>query len=109
MRVLFDQGTPVPLWEHLNRHDVSTAYERGWYTLKNGNLLDTAEEEGFQVLVTTDKNLRYQQDLRARSIAVVVLTTTSWPRIRHSIPGVVRAVDVAMPGGYAEVQIPTTD
>ncbi len=75
MRVLFDQGTPVPLQEFLGEHDVSTAYERGWSMLENSDLLDAAEREGFEVLVTTDKNLRHQ--LRARSIAIVVLRTTS--------------------------------
>jgi hypothetical protein len=107
VRVLFDQGTPVPLRKCLDGYDVSTAYERGWSTPKNGDLLAAAEAEGFDILVTTDKNLRYQQDLRARSLAIVVLTTTSWPRIQNSIPAVVRAVDEALPGSYTEVGIPT--
>lgn len=106
MRVLFDQGTPVPLRESLGEHDVSTAYEHGWSTLKNGDLLDVAEREGFKVLLTTDKNLRHQQDLRARGIAIVVLGTTSWPRIQREIPAVVRAIDSAVPGSYVEVQFP---
>ncbi len=107
MRVLFDQGTPVPLREPLDEHDVSTAYERGWSTLKNSDLLDAAEGEGFEVLVTTDGNLRYQQDLGSRSIAIVVLGTTSWPRIRPRVPAVVRAVNGAAPGSYQEVPLPT--
>jgi hypothetical protein len=82
VRVLFDQGTPVPLRQVLVGHDVSTAYECGWSTLKNGELLAAAETQGFDVLVTTDKNLRYQQNLASRSIAILVLGTTSWPRIR---------------------------
>ena len=109
MRVLFDQGTPVPLRESLSEHDVSTAYERGWSTLKNCDLLDAAEREGFEVLVTTDRNLRHQQNLRARSIAIVVLTTTSWPRIQRNIPAVVRTVNGPVPGSYVEVQFPTID
>lgn len=63
MRVLFDQGTPVPLREALLDHEVSTAYERGWSTLKNGELLDAAEQNSFEVFVTTDSRLRYQQNL----------------------------------------------
>ncbi|HZC00413.1 MAG TPA: DUF5615 family PIN-like protein [Gammaproteobacteria bacterium] len=105
MRVLFDQGVPVPLRESLRQHEVSTAYERGWATLKNGELLDAAEREGFEILVTTDKNLRHQQNLGARRIAIVVLTSTSWPRIQPEITAVVRAVNGAYPGSYAEVQI----
>jgi len=82
VRVLFDQGTPVPLRESLTQHEVSTAYERGWSNLTNGELLDIAEQEGFTVFVTTDLNLKYQQNLSVRRIAIVVLTSTSWPRIQ---------------------------
>lgn len=85
MRLLFDQGTPVPLGKYLPTHQVSTAHELGWGNLKNGELLQQAEEDGFEVLVTTDQNLRYQQNLTGRKIAVVVLTTTSWPRIQKAI------------------------
>ena len=77
MRVLFDQGTPVPLRRFLPQHEVTTAYEQDWSTLQNGELLAPAELAGFQVLVTTDTNLRYQQNLAARTIAIVVLGTTS--------------------------------
>ncbi len=106
MRVLFDQGTPVPLRHALSNHAVATAYELGWSTLKNGELLRFAEEQGFEVLVTTDTNLRYQQNLTERRIAVVVLSTTSWPRIRGAVKGVAAVVDSAVAGSYAEVAIP---
>ena len=106
MRVLFDQGTPVPLRESLTRHEVSTAYERGWSTLTNGELLDTAEQEGFAVFVTTDLNLKDQQNLRARRIAIVALTSTSWPRLQRATGVVVRAIDDASEGSYVEVEIP---
>jgi hypothetical protein len=81
VRILFDQGTPVPLKEHLPGHSVVTAYEKGWSTLRNGELLALAEAQ-FDVLVTTDRNLRFQQNLAARRLAIVVLPTTSWPRSR---------------------------
>lgn len=103
MRVLFDQGTPVPLRQFLSGHSVSTAYELG---LKNGELLRSAEERGFEVLVTTDSNLRYQQNLAARRIAVVVLATTSWPRIRGAVAQVVSAMNSTSVGSYIEVPIP---
>lgn len=96
----------MPLRELLVGHEVSTAFERGWSTLKNGDLLAAAEKNGFAVLVTTDKNLRYQQNLAARSIAIVVLGTTSWPRIRTAADRVVAAVADAAPGSYTEVIIP---
>jgi predicted nuclease of predicted toxin-antitoxin system len=106
MRILFDQGTPVPLRKALTNHEVTTAYERGWSELKNGELLNAAEEEGFDVFVTTDSNLKYQQNLQSRRIAIIVLTTTSWPRIRQAIETVVLAVDGASEGMYVEVAIP---
>jgi hypothetical protein len=106
VRILFDQGTPVPLRDSLKHHEVSTTHERGWSRLANGELLDASEREGFALLVTTDSNLRYQQNLGARSLAIVVLLSTSWPRIRRAISRVVGAIDAATPGTYAEVEIP---
>jgi hypothetical protein len=104
--VLFDQGTPEPLRRLLSHHEVATAFERGWAKLKNGELLNAAEAEGFAVLVTTDSNLRYQQKLGARRIAVVVLSAASWPRIQRAVGSIVRAVDGASVGSYTEVDIP---
>jgi hypothetical protein len=84
---------------------VTTAYEAGWSGLSNGDLLDTAEKAGYQILVTTDQNLRYQQNLQGRRIAIVVLLSTSWPRIRLRIDEVVNAINTASAGGYVEVSI----
>lgn len=81
MKILFDQGTPVPLRRYLPGHAVDTAYERGWSALANGDLLTTAEQDGYEILITTDRNLCYQQNLADRQIAIVVLLSTSWPRI----------------------------
>jgi hypothetical protein len=106
VRVLFDQGTPVPLRDSLAHHEVTTAYERGWSELKNGDLLRAAEEARLEVVVTTDLNLKFQQNLTVRRIAFVVLSTPSWPRIQRAVDRVIRAVDAATPGSYAEVDIP---
>ena len=106
MRILFDQGTPAPPRESLARHEVSTTFERGWSKLRNGEPLDAAEREGFALLVTTDSNLLRQQNLSGRRIAIVVLLSTSWPRIQRAIPAVARAIDAASVGSYTEVQIP---
>lgn len=76
----------------MRQHDVSTAFERGWSELKNGELLDAAEREGFAVFVTTDTKLKYQQNLTGRRIAVVALLTTSWPRIERATAEVVGAI-----------------
>jgi hypothetical protein len=106
VRILFDQGTPVPLRRFLTWHDVSTAFERGWSQLKNGELLDAAESAGFAVLVTTDTNLKYQQNLVGRRLAIVVLGTPSRPRIQSAIEAVVTAIDHAEEATFAEVEIP---
>ena len=105
MLVLFDQGTPAPLRHALVGHLVETAYERGWSSLKNGELIAAAESAGFEVFVTTDKNLKYQQNLVNRSMAIVVLQTTSWPRIQRALPRVVAAVEAAGNGSYHEVGV----
>jgi hypothetical protein len=105
VKVLFDQGTPAPLRRALVGHSVATAYELGWSKLQNGALIAAAEAAGFEVLVTTDKNLKYQQNLASRTLSIVVLLTTSWPRIQGSLPAVLAAVDSALRSGYAEVPI----
>ena len=73
MKVLFDQGTPVPLRNCLEEHEVDTLWEKGWSEKSNGELLDLAEFEGFGVLVTTDQSLCHQQNMTMRNVAVVVL------------------------------------
>ena len=103
--IAFDQGTPAPLRHSLAEHLVETAFERGWANLKNGDLISLAEEAGFAVFVTTDRNLKYQQNLAARSLSIVVLRSTSWPRIQRAIPAVLAAINGATPGGYVEVAI----
>ena len=105
MKVLFDQGTPVPLRTHFTSHHVSTAYELGWATLKNGELLAAAESNGFEVFVTTDASLAYQQNLSNRKIAIVVLSSTSWPRIQKNITAIIQAVDTATPSSFQRVAI----
>jgi hypothetical protein len=103
MRILFDQGTPVPLRQHLSGHLVDTAFERGWSTLRNGELLDVAEHERYDLLITTDQSLRYQQHLAARQLAIIVLLSTSWPRIQRRIEAIRAAVERVVPGGYEEI------
>ena len=105
MTVLFDQGTPVPIRSYLTNHTVKTAYELGWDRLENGNLILEAEAQSYQVLLTTDRNLRYQLNLKDRKIGIVVLLSTSWPRIQKVIVKVVSAVDSSTPGSYIEIDI----
>jgi hypothetical protein len=106
MLILFDNGTPAPLRYALKGHVVVEAIERGWDRLTNGQLIAAAEAAGFELLLTTDKNLRYQQNLTGRKIAFVVLGNQQWPILRLYVERVVAAVDAATPGSFAEVEIP---
>ena len=106
MLVLFDHSTPAPLSSFLTGHAVTEARTRGWDTLTNGDLLAEAERAGFDVFVTCDKNIRYQQNLAGRKIAVVVLSTPQWPLVRLHTDKIAAAVDAATPTSYAEVEIP---
>ena len=105
MRILFDQGTPVPLRKYLTEHSVTTAYEEGWSNLSNGDLLKSAEGKGYQIFVTTDRNLRYQQNLSDRQMAIVVLLSTSWPRIRTQTDKVCGVINEIKLGDYVEISI----
>ncbi|PYP87854.1 MAG: hypothetical protein DMG65_16240 [Candidatus Angelobacter sp. Gp1-AA117] len=106
MRILFDHGTPAPLAACLSDHVIKKTKEMGWDSLSNGELLKEAEEAGFELLLTTDKNIRYQQNLAIRKIALVVLSNPRWPVVRLYVQRVVDAVNAAKPGSYAEVDIP---
>jgi len=103
MRILFDHGTPVPRRRALGGHEVATAYELGWAELANGALLSVAEAD-FDALITTDQSLRYQQNLLGRKLAILVLPTTSWPRIQAHIGQIVTAVDALNPGEFVELK-----
>jgi hypothetical protein len=108
MLILFDNGTPRTLARFLiNRHAVTEARARGWEELDNGELLVQAEAAGFEVLVTTDKNLRYQQNLADRKIAIVVLGKGRWTIVKPHVRKVVAAVNAATPGSYTEIDIPS--
>ena len=107
MLVLFDHGTPKGLGRLLATHTVHTAQSRGWDTLSNGELLAAAEGAGFEVLLTTDRRIRYQQNLKGRRIALVVLTgSTKWSLVRRHGDRIAAAVGDAASGSYREVDIP---
>jgi hypothetical protein len=106
MLILFDHGTPAPLQLFLTDHTVKKTQELGWDMFSNGELLNEAERAAFEVFVTTDKNIRYQQNLANRVIAIVVLGNSRWPVVKRYVDRVVAAVNAARPGSYTEVEIP---
>jgi hypothetical protein len=87
-------------------HEVTEARELGWERISNGELLKLAEEAGFEVLLTTDKRIRYQQNLTGRKISIVVLGNSTWRIVRLYLSRIVLAVNEATPGSYKEVEIP---
>lgn len=107
MRILFDHGTPRGLGRLLAGHSVTAAKDMGWERLTNGNLLKAAEEAAFDLLLTTDQNIRYQQNMTDRKIALVVLSGSSkWSGVRRHVGRIADMMDSATIGSYAEVYIP---
>ena len=107
MLILFDHGAPKGVASALPGHTVITAKARGWDTLNNGALLNAAEEAAVDLLLTTDRRIRYQQNLAGRKIALVVLTgTTKWSHVRLHLERIAAVVNAATPGSYTEIDIP---
>jgi predicted nuclease of predicted toxin-antitoxin system len=106
MRILLDHNVPAPLRYVFEGHQVETAFERGWAELTNGELLSAAESSGFDLLITTDQGIRHQQDWSARKLALLVLSTNDWMRIRQYTPLVAAAVTSMRDSSYLEVEIP---
>ena len=106
MKILFDHGTPAPLRHHLRGHSVDRSAEKGWEWLENGELIQRAEEDGYEVIVTTDQSMRYQQNLAGRRLAIVVLMATAWPRVRHRTAEIRAVIEEVEPGELREVPIP---
>jgi hypothetical protein len=102
--ILLDNNVPRGL-PCAHQPHITEARERGWATLKNGDLLTVAEEAGFEVLVTSDKSIRYQQNLMGRKIALVVLSQGRWGLVRRRLAEIAAAVSAAAPGSYTEVEI----
>jgi hypothetical protein len=104
--ILFDNNVPRGLAGALTSHEVVEARERGWHTLKNGDLLRAAEDAAFDVLVTSDKGIKYQQNLSGRKLALVVLSQGRWRLVRQRLKAIAAAGDAAAPGSHTEVEIP---
>ena len=101
-----NQATPVPIRQFPIGHTVRTAAQQHWDTLQNVELLTVAGHAGFEVFLTTDKNMRYQQNMAGRTIAVVVIGVQRWPALNRTSRSSVAAVNAATPGSFTEVDIP---
>ena len=105
MRILFDNNTPKPLRRYLTEHTVDTANEKGWAELRNGNLLDSAEREGYEIVTTADQSMRYQQNIARRQVGVVVLLSNRWPEVQMRIEEIRAALEGIQPGEFRELPI----
>ena len=106
MRILFDHDVPRPLRSHLSGHEVDTARERGWAELNNGDLLNEAEREGYEAIITADQKMPHQQNIARRTFGVVVLLSNNWPQVRDKITAIQTALEGIQPGELREVPIP---
>jgi len=106
MPILFDNGTPRGWARFLAGHTVGEARARGWEELANGEPIEAAEQAGLELMVTSDKNIRYQRNLKARVIAIVVLRYSQWPMVKLVAGKILAAADAAEPGSYTEVDVP---
>lgn len=107
MKILFDTGTPHPLRQHLSEHGytVETAQYHGRHDYSNGDLLDFAEQNGFQVLITTDQNMEYELVISNWNVGIVVLTDTDWNYIKYYINDILDAIRMSQPGMVVSVEI----
>ena len=105
MKILFDANTPAPLARFLRGHEVVRADELGWQGLENGALLDAAEQAGFDLLLTCDQNVRYQQNFAGRKLAIVILSSNHWPTLRRIAARIATAVDFVQTGQIVRVDV----
>jgi predicted nuclease of predicted toxin-antitoxin system len=107
VKVLLDEQLPHRLRTHLAAHDVYTVDYMGWAGLKNGELLRVAEADGFEVFLTGDKNLAYQQSLAGRRMAIITLTAIDFDILKPNLSLIVAAIDSAEPGAFLTVECGT--
>ena len=107
MKILLDESVPQKLRLLITgSHTTVTVWFQGWSGLKNGALLDAAEEEGFDLFITADQEMSFQQNLTGRKMALLVLSTNNWDFIKASMVKITAAVNATRSGGYIEVKIP---
>lgn len=106
LRVLLDQNVPIGVRRVLDHHDVSTAHHLDWHELRNGDLIAAAEAALFDVMVTCDRGIKYQQNLANRRLAIAVPSTNDWSWVRSSLRQIMTAIDGARAGSFVDVTIP---
>lgn len=107
MRILFDKNVPAGVRSFLSKHEVHTFLDLKWHPqLENGGLLNAAEAAGFDVMITADQNIGYQQNLTRRKLSLVVFGSNIWPIVRKHREGITATVDATTPGSYNFIEMP---
>ncbi|HYA16797.1 MAG TPA: DUF5615 family PIN-like protein [Bryobacteraceae bacterium] len=109
MRIILDESVPQKLRLLIEGHTVVTVAFQGWSGLKNGELLTAAEQAGFELLITADQEISYQQNLKGRKMALMVLSTNNWDYIKAALARIIAAIAGVEPGSYAEIEIPEVE
>jgi hypothetical protein len=105
MRILLDECVPWPMHELLGGHDCTNVQRRGWTGIKNGELLRLAVAE-FDLFITSDQGIRYQQNLQPASIAILELSTNDLRRIRAAAVAIGTAIAAVRKGEFQDLKIP---
>lgn len=105
MKVLLAHCVPATLRHALRFHTVVLASEMGWHGIENGELISRADDEGFDVPISSDQNIRYQQNLTGRRIALLVVLKQNWPELQPHAAKVATALDEIQPGEYRKLAL----
>ena len=105
MKILSDHGTPAPLRNYLPEHSVERPTEKSWEFLENGELIRKADEEGYEIFVTTDPSVWHEQNLAGRRFAIMDLLATAWPSVQHRTAEIRAAIDEVRLGEFREAPI----
>jgi predicted nuclease of predicted toxin-antitoxin system len=108
MKILLDECVPVQIRDALPGHEIHSATNPQWRGLSNGELIRLAEQQEFQLIVVADKNMRYQQNISSRTIAVLELWTNHRPTLERHFQYISAAVEQIQPGQYLELLAPAS-
>ena len=106
MKIILDESVPQKLRLLIQGHTVVTVAYQGWSGMKNGALLTAAEQAGFELFITADQEISYQQNLTGRKLAIVMLSTNNWAYVKAGVAHILAAIEGIKSGSYTEVEIP---
>jgi predicted nuclease of predicted toxin-antitoxin system len=106
LKILLDECVPWPVHTFLPGHGCKTAQQMGWAALENGDLISAAAAAKFDLFITCDQNIRYQQNLKSREIAILELSTNNFRKIERVAAVLQETVERIGPADFLQLQIP---